>query len=120
MKNLLVILVSVKASAYRRFYFLSILMILNNGFEGVDIGVLKLFLLLYADDIVIFSETDEGLQSGLDILYKYCQTWKLKVNINKTKVIVFRKGGLLPQNIYTERLCIWGIREDTIKDTASF
>ena len=58
-----------------------------------------MFLLLYADDIVIFSETDKGLQSGLDILYKYCQTWKLKVNINKTKVMVFRKGGLLPQNL---------------------
>ena len=71
----------------------------KNGFEGVDIGVLKLFLLLYADDIVIFSETDKGLQTGLDILYAYCQSWKLKVNIQKTKVMVFRKGGFLPQNL---------------------
>ena len=71
----------------------------KNGFEGVDIGVLKLFLLLYADDIVIFSETEKGLQTGLDILYAYCQSWKLKVNIQKTKVMVFRKGGFLPQNL---------------------
>ena len=57
----------------------------QNSFEGVDIGILKLFLLLYVDDIVIFSETEQGLQTGLDILYEYChQCWKLKVNIQKT------------------------------------
>ena len=36
--------------------------ILSNGFEGIDLGFLKLFLLLYADDIVIMSETEEGLK----------------------------------------------------------
>ena len=35
--------------------------------EGVDIAVFKLYLLLYADDITIFSETTEGLQKGLEI-----------------------------------------------------
>ena len=39
------------------------------GADGVDSGFLKLFLLLYADDIVIFSETAEGLQNGLNILH---------------------------------------------------
>ena len=62
----------------------------KNGFEGVDIGVLKLFLLLYAEDILIFSATEKGLQTGLGIVYAYCQSWKLKVNIQKTKVMVFR------------------------------
>ena len=71
----------------------------QNGLEGVDIGILKLFLLLYADDIVTFSETEQGLQAGLDILHDYCQSWKLKVNIQKTKIIVFRKGGFLPRNL---------------------
>ena len=67
--------------------------------EGIDIGMLKLYLLLYADDIVIFSNTSEGLQKGLDILGDYCQKWKLTVNIDKTKVMVFRKGGILPRNL---------------------
>lgn len=44
-----------------------------NGFKGIDTGMLKLLLLLYADDIVIFSDTEKGLQDGLDILYSYCQ-----------------------------------------------
>jgi len=61
-----------------------------NGCKGIDIRFLKLFLLLYADDIVIFSETQEGLQEGLNVLSKYCEKWKLVVNVNKTtKVMVF-------------------------------
>ena len=31
------------------------------GAEGMDITVFELFLLLYADDITIFSETAHGL-----------------------------------------------------------
>lgn len=72
---------------------------ITKGADGVDTGFLKLFLLLYADDIVIFSESAEGLQNGLNILYDYCQKWKLKVNPNKSKVMIFRKGGRLAQNI---------------------
>ena len=39
-----------------------------NGFEGIDLDMFKLFLLLYADDIVIMSETEEGLKHGLFLL----------------------------------------------------
>ena len=46
---------------------------IQKGAEGIDIGMLKLYLGLYADDIVIFSNTSEGLQRGLDILCDYCQ-----------------------------------------------
>ena len=31
------------------------------GFDGIDIGMFKLFLLLYADDIVLLSESETGL-----------------------------------------------------------
>ena len=31
------------------------------GFDGIEIGMLKLFLLLYADDIVLLSESEFGL-----------------------------------------------------------
>ena len=50
-----------------------------NGLDGVDIGYLKLLLLLYANDITLFSETEEGLQNGINILNVYCNRWKLKV-----------------------------------------
>ena len=57
---------------------------LTNGFDGVDTGMLKLFVLFYADDIVILSESETGLQNGLDLLECYCDRWKLQVNISKT------------------------------------
>lgn len=72
---------------------------INSGIEGIDVDMLKIFLLLYADDIVIFANTPEELQNGLDILYDYCLKWKLTINVNKTKVMIFRKGGLLPRNL---------------------
>ena len=68
-------------------------------FKGIEIGMLKLFLLLYADDIVIFSESEAGLQQGLDILENYCGRWKLCVNVKKTKVMIFRKGGANKKNL---------------------
>ena len=54
--------------------------------------MLKLLLLLYADDIVFFSETAEGLQKGLHISKEYCDKWKLIINTSNTKLMVFRKG----------------------------
>ena len=56
---------------------------IQSGLDGLDINVFKVFMLLYADDIVIFSKTAEELQSGLDLLSEYCQRWKLSVNVFK-------------------------------------
>ena len=67
--------------------------------EGIDIGMVKMFMLLYANDIVLFGNSAEQLQDGLNLLSNYCQRWKLTVNIAKTKVMVFRKGGALPRNL---------------------
>ena len=49
---------------------------------------------MYADDIIIMAETPEDLQLGLNILEQQCNKWKLNLDKTKTKVIVFRKGGL--------------------------
>jgi len=49
--------------------------------------------------LLFFSETEEGLQEGLNVLSKYCEKWKLVVNVNKTKVMVFRKRGRLMREL---------------------
>ncbi|MCU7801522.1 MAG: hypothetical protein KZQ70_15665, partial [gamma proteobacterium symbiont of Lucinoma myriamae] len=49
--------------------------------------------LMYADDIVLLSNSDTGLQILLDKLQRFCQKWNLKVNIAKTKIIIFNKAG---------------------------
>ena len=71
----------------------------QSGIEGLDIEMVKVFMLLYADDIVIFGNSANQLQEGLNLLSEYCQKWKLTVNAAKTKVMVFRKGGILPRNL---------------------
>ena len=41
----------------------------RSDFDGVPLGMVKILYLLYAGDIVIFSETT-GLQQGFDIFYQ--------------------------------------------------
>ena len=51
--------------------------------------------LLYADDNVLFSDTPIGLQTKLNLLFKQSTRLGLDVNLDKSKIIVFRKGGRL-------------------------
>ena len=60
-------------------------------FSSVTLGNIKLSNLLYADDLILISETKTDLQSCLDNLQAYCQKWKLTVDNKKTKVMVVEK-----------------------------
>ncbi len=53
----------------------------------------KISHLLYADDLIIFSETQVGLQNAMNKLDIFCKKWKLQINNKKTKVLVFRQCG---------------------------
>jgi len=53
---------------------------------------LKVFILLFTDDAVLFAHTPEALQYLLDDLQYYCTTWKLKVNTNTTTIMIFENG----------------------------
>ena len=43
---------------------------------------------------VLMAETPEDLQKQLNIFHDYCLAWKLKVNIDKTKIVCFTNGRL--------------------------
>ena len=65
----------------------------NAGLCDNDINLLiKLFILLYADDSVIFSDTVKGLQKGLDCVKRYCDRFHLSLNAKKCKILIFSKG----------------------------
>ncbi|MEW8342608.1 MAG: reverse transcriptase domain-containing protein, partial [Candidatus Thiodiazotropha taylori] len=49
----------------------------------------KLVVLLYADDIVIIADSPEKLQHSLNGFVTYCKSWKLNINYDKTKIVVF-------------------------------
>ena len=69
----------------------SLYMINDVSFEILDI-YLKIFLLLYADDTVLMTENVDGMQTMLNVFSEYYNTWKLQVNIAKTKVVIFSKS----------------------------
>jgi HEPN domain-containing protein len=46
-------------------------------YSQIEITVVN--ILLYADDIVLLSQSKEGLQNSLNILHDFCYSWKLKV-----------------------------------------
>ena len=52
----------------------------------------KLNSLFYADDLIILSRSKLGLQNCLNKLSSYCNSWMLKINPKKTKIMVFQKG----------------------------
>ena len=53
---------------------------------------LKIFILLYADDTVLLSESKDDLQHQLNIFHAYCSKWHMKVNEEKTKIMIFGRG----------------------------
>ena len=66
--------------------------------DPVQILDTKLNCLMFADDIVLFSDSSTGLQNSLDKLKLYCEKWHLTVNTEKTKVLIFNKNGRLLKN----------------------
>ena len=48
-------------------------------------------MLLYADDAVVFARSPEVLQSILNDFERYCTSRGLKINIAKTKAMLFEK-----------------------------
>ena len=64
----------------------------SSEFDQTVTIYLKLFILLYADDTVIISESKEGLQSALNTYSEYCNEWRLTINSDKSNVTIFSKG----------------------------
>ena len=58
---------------------------------GVSIEGTTFTHLLYADDLVLFSETKDGMQTLLNNIESYCRKWHLIINSQKSKVMIFHK-----------------------------
>lgn len=66
----------------------------SKGSVGVNIdGINSLLLLLYADDLVILSDSQADLQRKLNVLQQYSDENNLTVNVTKTKIVIFSRGG---------------------------
>lgn len=76
---------------------------------GVEVAGVRVKVLLYADDIVILSDSPSGLQNMINALHQYCLTWSLKVNLDKSKVLIFRTGTRVSSNLK------WNYGDDDIQ-----
>ena len=74
---------------------------------GLKIGDIYLAYLLFADDIVPFSEFAVNLQAQIDLFYKYCKIWNLIISIAKTKIVIYNQ-------IYVKHSFSFTLAENTL------
>jgi hypothetical protein len=67
--------------------------VFDNTCCPVNLGNREISCLLYADDVVLLSETEHGLQNSINLLHAHCDSIGLIINTSKSKIIVFSKSG---------------------------
>jgi hypothetical protein len=83
--------------------------LIKQGCPSYELKMLNLYLLMYADDTVLFSENVQELQSMINVLNVYSNEYNLHVNLLKTKVVIFRNRG----NIKSEEK--WYLNRESIE-----
>ncbi|CAG7728304.1 unnamed protein product [Allacma fusca] len=63
----------------------------NSGIKGTKLAITELQILMYADDLVLVAETASELQQQVNVLKEFVESNNLRINLLKTKVIVFPK-----------------------------
>ena len=66
--------------------------IFNHSCDIARLGNIPISCMMYADDLILLSETNQGLQESMDKLSHYCTQWGLTVNINKTTCMVTKSN----------------------------
>ena len=67
--------------------------LLGRGVNKISIRrIIRILLLAFADDIALFASSWEEMQALIDFLMEYCELNHLKINAEKTNVVIFRKG----------------------------
>ena len=69
----------------------------SSGITGIQISTddSEVLAIFYADDMTSVSDTVRDLQAQIDIISIFCQRTDMRINLPKTKIIVFRNGGFL-------------------------
>ena len=72
---------------------------LNDLGLGIDVDGRTVSSLLYADDIVMLAHSEADLQVMLDYVNDWSKKWRVLVNVNKTKIVHFRKTRVPQSNV---------------------
>ena len=65
---------------------------LNSSGLGIDLQNVNISSLFFADDIVLISRTQEGMQTLMNITRGYFNTHRLNISVKKSKVINYNAG----------------------------
>ena len=63
---------------------------LNDLKLGLNCGNTHICILLYADDMVLLSDSESKLQSMLNYVAQWCNKWRITVNDLKSGIVHFR------------------------------
>ena len=59
---------------------------------GVQLSGIYIGGMLFTDDFVGVSDSKESLEKLIDVVYGYCNKWRVKANESKSAVMVFSKN----------------------------
>ena len=62
--------------------------IFDDNCNPARVGNMKINCMMYADDLIVISESHKGLQESMNKLEKYCEQWGITVNVSKTKYMI--------------------------------
>ena len=69
----------------------------NNRGIFITNDIEDILALMFADDVSCFSDTVICLQKMVDLIGKFCKSVGMEINLKKTKIMVFRNGGIVKQ-----------------------
>ena len=78
-----------------------------------DLNFLSMYMLLFADDIALFTTNPISLQAQLDSIAKYSSKWGLKINVKKTKICIF-------ENRKSNNNFEWSVNDENIEIVDNF
>ena len=82
----------------------------------VRLGNAHLSCLLYADDLILLSESQSGLQKCLSKLEIYAKKWKLNINKKKSKILLFGTTAQRRSHILTK----WYYENETLEQVNEY
>ena len=80
---------------------------------GMNVGNDKLAILLYADDVVLFSETSEELQEMLNVVSEYGKDFQVRFSEDKSKVMIMNEEE-------TDKDKVWELGGNVIRSTREY
>ena len=83
----------------------------ENNDSNIYLGNTKVNALMYADDLILLSETKEGLQNLINKVNDFCTERKLSINTKKTKVMVFNRGNkLIKADLFSNNILLESVK----------